>query len=95
MPNAVALSPSTLKDLDSTQRLTLASAPDEEICSLHRRRRQDLSRITSRLADLHASRGYLALGFASVGAYAKKRLGWGRPRSTPCSSCGRAWASSR
>jgi len=76
MPNTAALSPPP-RTLDSVQRLALANALDKEIRSLHRRRNEDLARIAGRLAELHRSRGCLSLGFASVQAYAKKRLDWG------------------
>ena len=63
--------------LDATQRLAKAKALDAEIKDLHRRRNKDRARIVARVAALKASRGYLSLGFASVQAYAKSRLGWG------------------
>jgi hypothetical protein len=76
MSSTAVLSPSP-KALDSVQRLTLAHTLDEEIRSLHRKRNEDLARIARRLAELHHSRGFLSLGFASVQAYAKERLSWG------------------
>jgi hypothetical protein len=75
--SAVSLSASPPRALDSTARLALASALDAEICGLHRRRNQNLARITARLAALRESLGYLSLGFASVQAYAKARVDWG------------------
>ncbi len=75
--SVVSLSASPPRALDSTARLALANALDAEICGLHRRRNQDLARITARLAALRESLGYLSLGFASVQAYAKARVDWG------------------
>ena len=75
--SAVSLSASPPRALDSAGRLALANTLDAEICSLHRRRGQDLARITTRLAALRESLGYLSLGFDSVQAYAKARVDWG------------------
>ena len=63
--------------LDSTQRLAKAKALDLEIKELHRRRNKDRVLLVTRLAALKEARGYLSLGFPSVQAYAKSRLGWG------------------
>lgn len=75
--NSVSLLAPPPRSLDATGRLALANALDAEICGLHRRRSEDLARITARLAALRESLGYLSLGFASVQAYAKARVGWG------------------
>jgi hypothetical protein len=80
MPVAAVLSPPSSPSLQissSTQRLACARTLDEEITSLHRRRNVDQAQIARRLAELHLSRGFLSLGFASVKAYARERLGWG------------------
>ena len=80
MPTPAALSPSAAPPLpaaSSTQRLARARELDAEIRRLHRRRNVDQARIARRLAELHHSRGYLSLGFASVKAYAWDRIGWG------------------
>ena len=73
-PSSAQKSP---RPLDSTQRLAKAKALDCEIKDLHRRRNKDRVLLVARLAALKEARGYLSLGFPSVQAYAKSRLGWG------------------
>jgi hypothetical protein len=67
--------------LDATRRLARARALDDEIRGLHRQRNRGLARILDRLVELHETRGYLALGFAGVKAYARDRLGWGAAKT--------------
>ena len=76
MLNTTTPSPS-LRKLDSSQRLALGKTLDEEICDFHCRRNKDQAQIVDRLAVLKESRAYLSLGFPSIQAYAKQRLGWG------------------
>lgn len=58
-------------------RLAAASALDAQIRALHERRNQDEARLAELLVEMARSRGYLALGFSSLEAYAYERLGWG------------------
>ncbi len=63
--------------MNATQRLAQAKALDEELCALERGRKESLAQMTTRLARMKESRGYLSLGFGSVQAYAWERFEWG------------------
>ncbi len=64
----------------ASERLAAATALDTQIRALHERRNKDQAQLALRLAELARTRGYLALGFASLADYAYERLSWGRPK---------------